>query len=221
MIRIILVLVGLLMSLSSLADKLPPKTLGVFVYPHFELLDVFGPLEMFGSLPDKIKIVIIAEHPGRVKSDQGTAIYAETDLQHAPHLDYLFIPGGFGSRQLVSDKAVLSWIKQRADKADLVFSVCTGSALLAKAGVLDHHRATTNKKAFQWVTEQGPDVQWVKHARWVEDGKFITSSGVAAGTDMSLQVIARLYGMKTSERVANGAEYIWNKDPAKDPFAIK
>jgi transcriptional regulator GlxA family with amidase domain len=98
-------------------------------------------------------------------------------------------------------------------------SVCTGSALFARAGVLDGRRATTNKMSFQWVADQGPEVHWVKEARWVEDGKLATSSGVSAGMDMALAVIARLYGEQVSNNVAIAAEYDWHRDAGWDPFA--
>jgi len=98
-------------------------------------------------------------------------------------------------------------------------SVCTGSALLAKAGVLDGRRATTNKAAFSWVADQGPRVAWVKEARWVEDGSFITSSGVSAGMDMALGAIALMHSQKTAEQVAQWCEYSWHQNKDYDPFA--
>ena len=73
--------------------------------------------------------------------------------------------------------------------------------------------------AFAWVAEQGPRVDWVKQARWVEDGKFATSSGVSAGIDMALAVIARVFGTELSERLAIATEYEWHRDASWDPFA--
>ena len=93
------------------------------------------------------------------------------------------------------------------------------SALLAKAGLLDGLQATTNKAAFDWVAGQGPNVKWVKKARWVRDGAYFTSSGVSAGMDMSLAAIAHLLGKETAEQVAIWAEYDWHQDPDWDPFA--
>ena len=98
-------------------------------------------------------------------------------------------------------------------------SVCTGSALLASAGLLENMKATTNKEAFAWTTSYGDKVNWQREARWVEDGKFFTSSGVSAGMDMSLALIARLLGQETAEKGANWAEYEWHKDANRDPFA--
>jgi transcriptional regulator GlxA family with amidase domain len=125
-----------------------------------------------------------------------------------------------GTRREVENRALLRWLAAAADRAEIVASVCTGSALLAKAGVLDGRRATTNKNAFDWVASQGPAVHWQRRARWVEDGKFITSSGVSAGTDMALALIARLCGIDQARQVAHWAEYVWNEDSADDPFAL-
>jgi transcriptional regulator GlxA family with amidase domain len=101
-----------------------------------------------------------------------------------------------------------------------VSSVCTGAALLARAGLLDGRRATSNKLSFKWVTEQGPAVEWIlRQARWVEDGKFATSSGVSAGIDMTLALIAKLAGAESAERIAIRMEYEWHRDPSWDPFA--
>lgn len=196
------------------------KTLGVLLFPEFETLDVFGPLEMFGMLPDQMTIVLIAEQQGLVKSAQGQAVFADHDWQNAPHLDFLLVPGGKGTRKEVNNQPLLNWIKFRSDNAELTLSVCTGAALLAKAGVLDGHKATTNKLAFDWVVAQGPQVNWIKKARWIDDGSVITSSGISAGIDMSLYVIARLFGEKIRDELAKRAEYVVSLDPSIDPFMI-
>jgi transcriptional regulator GlxA family with amidase domain len=99
-------------------------------------------------------------------------------------------------------------------------SVCSGSAILAKAGLLDGRRATSNKRYFSLAEGAGPKVQWVRRARWVDDGNRVTSSGVSAGIDMSLAVIERLYGAKTAESLADGTEYQWHRDADNDPFAL-
>ena len=98
-------------------------------------------------------------------------------------------------------------------------AVCTGSVLLAMSGVLDGRKATTNKLDFTSTVHLAPSVDWVKQARWVEDGKFFTSSGVSAGMDMTLAVMANLFGMHRAERQAIGCEYEWHKDASRDPFA--
>ena len=197
------------------------RTFGAVLFEGFELLDVFGPLEAWGMLANmsQCKITTVAEHSGAVTSAQGPKAIAEFGFNDCPHLDLILIPGGIGTRKEISNQALLDWVKARAEKAEVVTTVCTGTAILAHTGLLDGRRATTNKRAFKWVAEQSAKVNWVREARWVEDGKFATSSGVSAGIDMALAVMARLYGAQTAEAIAIAMEYEWHRDANWDPFA--
>ena len=156
------------------------RTLGVVLFEGFELLDVFGPLEMFGLAADHFEIRLISESGGVVASRQGPKSICDDSFQSAPAIDVLLVPGGIGTRREVNNPVLLNWLKKRSQQAELVASVCTGSALLAKAGVLDGLRATSNKLAFAWAASQSEKVQWQQQARWVEDGKVFSSSGVSA-----------------------------------------
>lgn len=197
------------------------KTVGALLFEGFELLDVFGPLEAWGMLAagEAWKIVTAAESAGVVASAQGPRAVADYALAERPKVDVILVPGGIGTRKQVSNGVVLEWLQRRSGDAEVVTSVCTGAALLAKAGLLDGRNATSNKAAFGWVVEQGPAVRWVRQARWVEDGRFVTSSGVSAGIDMTLAVIARVADPETAERIAVRMEFDWHRDPAWDPFA--
>ena len=195
------------------------RTLGVILYPGFELLDVFGPVEMFGNLQGMVDVVMVAQAAGPVRSAQGPSVVADYGFHDCPRLDLILVPGGIGTRAEIDNSILIDWLRQRVAEAEIAMTVCTGTALFARAGVLDGRRATTNKMFFQWVVEQGPKVQWVKEARWVEDGKFVTSSGVSAGTDMALAVIARFAGEAVSQNLAVATEYEWHRDPTWDPFA--
>ena len=195
------------------------RTLGVVLFEGFELLDVFGPLEMFGLAADHFEIRLISESGGVVASRQGPKSICDDSFQSAPAIDVLLVPGGIGTRREVNNPVLLNWLKERSQQAELVASVCTGSALLAKAGVLDGLRATSNKLAFAWASSQSEKVQWEQQARWVEDGKVFSSSGVSAGIDMALAVIAKLVSQQAAEDAANFAEYTWQRDADCDPFA--
>ena len=194
-------------------------SVGVVLFDGFELLDVFGPLEMFGMVPESFDICMVAEGVGEVASRQGPKSIAEHCFSEQRHYDILLVPGGKGTRKEVDNQRLLDWIGDQSTAAEYVTSVCTGSALLARAGVLDGVRATTNKRAFAWATSQSDKVIWEKQARWVEDGKFFTSSGVSAGMDMSLALIAGLLGEDAAEQVAMSTEYEWHRDASWDPFA--
>lgn len=194
------------------------RTLGGILYTGFELLDLYGPLEMFGQVGPELRILTVAQQTGPVRSFQGPQTVAEYTFGECPSLDLILLPGGFGTvEQLVNDQ-LLSFLRDRSALAEITMSVCSGSALLAKAGLLDGRRATSNKRYFNLATTQSDKVNWVAHARWVEDGPFATSSGVSAGTDMALGIIARLFGEKRARTIADSTEYEWNSDSTHDPF---
>ncbi|WP_121061682.1 DJ-1/PfpI family protein [Chachezhania antarctica] len=195
------------------------RRVGALLFPGFELLDLFGPLEMLGVLKDDFQLKLVAERPGPVASSQGVAANADTTIGQGAGFDIILVPGGAGTRREVDNNAILDWIARSSETAEYSLSVCTGSALFARAGILDGHRATTNKAAFAWVAEQGPRVEWVRQARWVESATFLTSSGVSAGMDMTLGVIALMHGRETAEKVATWTEYTWHSDKDDDPFA--
>lgn len=195
------------------------RTLGVVIFPGFELLDLYGPLEMWGNLQPPVKIAVIAKEKGAVASHQGPKTVAEYSFADAPDLDLILVPGGLGVLNILNDPELKEFLKSRSAKAEITMSVCNGATLLATAGLLDGKKATTNKAFWKVVTAPGPNVKWVKQARWVDEGNIVTSSGVSAGIDMTLHVIARLYGKAAAEGLANGTEYDWHQDPNWDPFA--
>lgn len=202
-----------------------PLTLGVVLYPGFELLDVFGPLEMFTAVGrNQLQTYMVAERAGPVPAGivpdgpVGPRVTAEFGFDDAPQLDLLLIPGGIGTFPELANERMLAFLRDRARRAQITASVCTGSALLAKAGVLDGHRATSNKQFFNLAVAQSSAVEWVAAARWVDDGNVVTSSGVSAGMDMALAIIERLFGAETAERIAVGTEYTRHRDADNDPF---
>ncbi len=201
------------------AAATPKKTVGIVLYPGFEVLDVYGPLEMFAYVPE-FRIVMISENGGAVRSAQGVSTVTDFSFATAPPLDIVMVPGGVGTFTQLENPAMLNYLRAQNQRTELTTSVCTGSALLAKAGILRGHRATTNKAYFSLSVDQDPTVQWITSARWVEDGKMITSSGVSAGTDMALGLIARYHGKEHARHLAKSLEYIWHEDSTNDPFAI-
>jgi putative intracellular protease/amidase len=194
------------------------RTLGAILYEDFELLDLYGPLEMFGCLGDDVRIVTVAENVGPVRSTPGPETVAAFSFDDAPKLDLLLLPGGIGTLAQLGDEALHEFLRARSRTAEYTMSVCSGSAILAKAGLLDGRRATSNKIYFKLAESQSDKVEWMPQARWVEDGTFVTSSGVSAGTDMALGVIARLFGRERAEAVATLTEYQWHSDADSDPF---
>jgi putative intracellular protease/amidase len=138
-----------------------------------------------------------------------------------PELDLLLLPGGIGTLPMLADEPLQDFLRARATTAEVTMSVCSGSAILAKAGLLDGRRATSNKVFFALATSQSEKVTWVPEARWVEDGPFVTASGVSAGIDIALGVIANLWGRESAEAVALVTEYQWHSDASSDPFVAQ
>jgi transcriptional regulator GlxA family with amidase domain len=196
-----------------------PIHVGAVLFEGFELLDFFGPLEMFSLLEGEANITVVAEKAGPVKSVGGPSAVAEATMVGAGGFDVLLIPGGIGTRREMNNPKFLAELKRLAEASQIIATVCTGSFLLARTGLLDGRKATSNKRVFQLVKSNAPKVEWVAKARWVEDGKYFTSSGVSAGMDMALAVIAKLRGREKSLEIASRAEYEWHEDASRDPFA--
>ncbi|MGF1447723.1 MAG: DJ-1/PfpI family protein [Pikeienuella sp.] len=195
------------------------RRLYALVFDGFEMLDLYGPLEM---LQDVAEIALVAEGSEAVRASGGPRALPETKLAdiNPGAEDILLIPGGPGTRALVDHPPLIEAIGRLSEMVGLSVTVCTGAALLARTGHLDGRKATSNKRAFDWVRLQGPRVDWQPSARWVEDGAFLTSSGVAAGMDMALALRARLTDRADAEARAQRIEYRWVPDPNDDPFAV-
>ena len=196
------------------------KKLAVFLFPGIQTLDLFGPIEMLGGFDDRIVLTMVAETLEPVPTRHGQRILPDKSIDDGSDYDLLLIPGGDSAIDAGQRAAVIDWLTTTSERAELVMTVCTGSILLAMTGQLDGHRATTNKMDFRDTVGLGPNVNWVEQARWVQDGKFFTSSGVSAGMDMSLAAAAHLFGQEAADWMAEGCEYDWHRDPSWDPFAI-
>ena len=195
------------------------KTLAALVFPGFETLDYFGPIEMLGGFGNETEIITVAKQSDPVPSCHGQRIVVDKTLSEKNDYDLLLIPGGDSALIAGEDEELLQWIREVSANAERVMAVCTGTVLLGMTGVLDGRKATTNKIDFTKTIHHAPHVEWVAQARWVEDGKFFTSSGVSAGMDMALAVMADLFGIEMAEKLALGCEYEWHRDASRDPFA--
>ena len=225
-----------------------PRTqrIGIHVYSNFEPLDVWGFAQAFaisrfigtgyGSPPPyPFEIVTISNEvrcatsgpiPAPVKSLNGPSVAPDLFRDEAldQPFDLLMIPGGLGTGDLLvrsdakSVDELVAWVQAMDKRVTLMTSVCTGAAILARAGLLDGLPAATNHEAFAWVTTYGPRVLWDNVSRWVDAGKYVTSAGVSAGTDMAFYLVARMAGRAVAEQAAIGAEYNWHRDPEQPIF---
>ncbi|MDL2248561.1 DJ-1/PfpI family protein [Tyzzerella sp. OttesenSCG-928-J15] len=193
------------------------KKFNILLFDGFETLDAFGPVEIIGRLKEEYKLNYYSRHGGIVTSTQGVAV-ATQKAEAIEAGGILLVPGGMGTRQLVCDNEFIAMLKILGEESEFVLTVCTGSALLAKTGLLKDVKATSNKRAFGWAASVDEEVNWQAKARWVEDGKYFTSSGISAGMDMALGFVARFHGEDTADKICFEIEYIWNKDKNYDPF---
>ncbi|MFA6850519.1 MAG: DJ-1/PfpI family protein [Selenomonadaceae bacterium] len=189
----------------------------IILFDDFETLDAFGPVEILGRI-ESYTLRYFSLQGGIVTSRQGLRV--ETmPLMKAASDGIVLLPGGQGTRVLVNEVSFLSAVTNMAKHAAYCLTVCTGSAILAKTGLLDRRKATSNKNAFDWVKEINQKVNWQMHARWSVDGKYYTSSGVSAGMDMALGFISDRFGREKASAVAVSIEYVWNDDQSNDLFA--
>lgn len=225
------------MSLLTLPASAPapdsvPLRYGAVIYPGFQALDLFGPLDALNSLAlaYPLELYMIAETMEPVSS-KPPALYTNPNsnfaqtlvpthtFDNAPPIDVLIVPGGIGIRDEKIAEPVIRYIASVYPTVKYLMTVCTGSVLAARAGILDGKRATTNKRAWERSIKQGPKVNWVAHARWVVDGNIWTSSGVSAGLDLIFAFMDQVFGGDTSDMIANFLEYERHRDPSWDPYA--
>ena len=195
--------------------------LSVILFHNFETLDVFGPVEIFGRLKDLYHVEFYSFEGGIISNEHNVNIQTKALFEIEFGTDILLIPGGYGTRDEVNHHDLIDLIKTISHSSSYVLTVCTGSALLAKTGLLDSRKATSNKRALDWVMTQGTKVNWQQKARWIQDDKYYTSSGVSAGMDMSLGFLQDRHGIEFARKVAYQIEYKWNEDSTVDDFWVQ
>jgi transcriptional regulator GlxA family with amidase domain len=174
------------------------------LYDGFTALDIIGPYDVLSSLPDSDP-VFVAEEAGEVRNESGTlALVADRSLQQTPTPDIVVIPGGFGTRRLLEHEPLLDWIRTAHESATWTTSVCTGSLLLAAAGLLTGLPAATHWLARDTLAALGATPV---PERVVQEGKIITAAGVSAGIDMALRLVQLIEGDAAAQAVQLGIEY--------------
>ena len=197
------------------------KALNVLLYEGFTTMDALGPAEALSrALEGEQKcyeIEYFSVAGGLVGSSTSAKIWTRK-LDEIAKFDVLLVPGGFAARELAHEGEFIAILGELARRHEYVITVCTGSVLLAKTGLLDDIDATSNKLSWQWATSEAQSVHWIRAARWCVSGKFYTSSGVSAGIDAALGFIADMHGRNEAQRIAVTMEYVWNSDKNADLF---
>lgn len=194
--------------------------IGILIYDDMELLDIAGPYEVFttaarvharsqpaGADP-LFTVTMISRTPAQVRARAGLRVTPDATLAAHPRLDCALVPGGVVSAELQQPQT-LDWIAAQRQTARVLASVCTGSLLLAQAGVLDGLAATTHWEDLDELRALRPAVQVRDGVRWVDEGTVVTSAGISAGIDMSLHLVERLSSRELALRTARQMDYDW------------
>lgn len=192
---------------------------GILIFNNVEVLDFTGPFEVFSRTRTEagvqarrsedsapFQVFTVAHLPDPISATGNLRVVPDYDFTTAPQIDILVVPGGVGTQPLLDHEETISWIQKTAPTAKLVASVCTGSLLLAKAGLLEGRSATTHWASLDTLS-QFKNVIVDRKLRWVEDGDVITSAGVAAGIDMAFHVVERICGKEVADETAFYIEY--------------
>lgn len=187
------------------------RRLAILLFDDAEVLDFCGPFEVFSvasnqsDSPSFDVSTVAGKTP--ITARNGLSVNPDHSLDSCPKPDILLVPGGIGTRRELNNPLLIDWIKTAAREAELVLSVCTGALLLGKAGLLDNLEATTHHVAWDLLREIVPTCVVHENRRFVDNGRVITSAGIAAGIDMSLHVVERLLGRDIAVATARHMEY--------------
>mgnify|MGYP001168303064 CR=1 FL=1 len=189
-----------------------PRTLAILVFDGVEPLDVVGPFEAFLCAEDDagtalFDVGLVAATAEPVTASGRLVMTPRWSFATLPRADILLVPGGDGTEALCGDRAILDWIVARNGETDMTLSVCTGAQVLASAGLLKGLKATTYWKCYDWLRSIDPSIDVLEGARWADNGRIVCSSGVSAGIDMALHVIAKLHGEPCAANAARAMEY--------------
>jgi putative intracellular protease/amidase len=183
---------------------MPAMRIAYLLYDRFTALDIIGPHDVLNSVPGN-ESIFVAEQPGPIRNESGTlSLVADAAIDEVTSPDIVVIPGGFGNRVLLDHEPLHEWIRTVHEQTAWTTSVCTGSLLLAAAGLLDGAPATTHWLARDLLAELGakpvPD-------RVVQHGKIVTAAGVSSGIDMALWLVREINGEEVAQAVQLGIEY--------------
>jgi len=197
-----------------------PYRFGLVLFDQAEELDWVGPFEVFtmareiaepGARAAGIEVVLISEDGDVVRGAKGMRVEVDASFETAPKLDVVLIPGGIGTRQEMKNDVMLAFLRRHGAQVEWLTSVCTGSAVLERAGLAAGKRITTHWAYVSTLRETaGDETTVLENIRYVRDGNLVTSAGVSAGIDMALWLIGQIFGIGHARNTQRAMEY----DPA-------
>jgi len=190
--------------------------IGILLFDDVEVLDFCGPFEVFsvaariGTEPGgnpPFTVFTLAERAGLVRAVGGLKVQPDYTLDDHPPINLLLVPGGWGTRREMDNPRLIEWIRAQHVQTDLTTSVCTGAFLLGRVGALEGRRVTTHWASIERLRQSLPSATVLDDARFVDEGKIVTSAGISAGIDMALHLVARLHGDDLARQTARQMEY--------------
>ncbi len=198
-------------------NKKIPLIVGILIFDDVEILDVAGPFEVFAvtrlnaeqrlQQSSPFKVYLISETNKQITAIGGLRLTPDVTISECPELDLLVVPGGWGTRKESKNKILVKWIGNQFSNNRLIASVCTGSSLLGKAGLLDGRDATTHWRAFDFLQESAPKARILKNVRFTLTEPIFTSAGVSAGIDLALRIVSHVFGTEVGQATALQMEY--------------
>ncbi|MBP2651726.1 MAG: DJ/PfpI family protein [Firmicutes bacterium] len=185
---------------------------GIFLFNEIELLDFAGPFEVFtvtAELNDFkfFNVFTITESGRKIRTVNGLRVVPDFNFKNHPPIDLLIVPGGAGTKSEMNKASVLKWLKEQYGTSQKTMSVCSGTRLLGKLGLLDNMEIITHHEVIADMKEIAPTAIIKENVRFTDNGKILTSAGISAGIDLSLYVVEKLYGKKIANKTAIYMEY--------------
>ncbi len=201
---------------------LKQQSVGILLFNEVEVLDFAGPFEVFSivSDPDRREkpfcVHTVAQTKDLISARNGLKVQPDYDFYDAPPFDIIIIPGGYGAEEIeIHNPQVINWIKNNRDNVEIMASVCTGTFLLAQAGLLDGKQATTHWMDIDRLEREYQNVHVQRNVKFVDQFPIITSGGISAGINMSFYIVKKLLGEEIAATAAKRMEYDINLDEVR------
>lgn len=204
-------------------------TVGILIFNNVEVLDVTGPFEVFSvtrlnedlryETTSPFRVMLLSEKMITIHAVGGLKLSPDFTFDDCPKLDLFIVPGGWGTRKEINNARLIRWISEQSKKSLLTASICTGSSLIGKAGLLDGKKATTHWRAFDFLHECAPKANIQRNVYFTIENSIFTSAGVASGIGLALFLVSHFYGIEVGRATARHMEYPYPKDNQKKSFS--
>lgn len=197
-------------NLVTIADSGPRKRhkVAILIFDQVQIIDYTGPFEVFGAAG--YDVLLVSKEQKTIHTNMGMKVIPDHTLANCPDVDILLVPGG-GVSATENDPQVIKWLTTKAAETPHVMTVCNGTFILAKTGLLDGKTATTTYGLIGALKNLAPKVTVVRDQRFVDLGKIVTTAGLTSGMDGALHLVSKINGTAFAQRVALGLEYDWQQ----------